>query len=183
MTNLNIDTTALAARLRWGVYAATRKLRTPGVLAACAAVALLGLHALYLQPGVVRLGAMRDALAQELAELRTPSPAVGAGGMTLKEVQQLRTGERAYSLFEILSQYGIERKQATYRRDTEAKGKLRRLTIDIALAGHYVGLREAMRKIADQPMVRIERVVIERDKVDNPVVDADLQVSLLGPDR
>lgn len=183
MTHLNaIDKTALAARLRWGRYVATRKLGVPGLLAAGAVVGLLGLHALYIQPDVARLDATRGALAQDLAALPKPGPKAGAGGMTLQDVQQLRSREQAYSLFEILSQNGLERKHATYRREAEVKGKLRRLTISIALSGSYAGLREAMRKIANQPMVRIENVTIEREKIDSPVVNVDLRVSLLGPD-
>ncbi|AIO28881.1 hypothetical protein [Burkholderia cepacia] len=183
MTHLNaIDKTALAAQLRWGRYVATRKLGVPGLLAAGAVVALLGLHALYIQPGGARLDATRGALAKDLAALPKPGPKAGDGGMTLHDVQQLRSREQAYSLFEILSQNGLERKHATYRREAEVKGKLRRLTISIALSGSYAGLREAMRKIADQPMVRIESVTIEREKIDSPVVNVDLRVSLLGPD-
>ena len=102
--------------------------------------------------------------------------------MTLQQVQQLRSSEQAYSIFQILSQRGMDRKHATYRREVEMKGKLRRLTISIALSGSYVGLREAMREIADQPMVRIEGVSIERDRIDSATVTADLRVSLLGPD-
>ncbi|AKM02847.1 MULTISPECIES: hypothetical protein [Burkholderia cepacia complex] len=183
MTHLNaLDKTALAARLRWGRYVATRKLGVPGLLAAGAVVGLLGLHALYIQPGGTRLDATRGALAKDLAALPKPGPKAGDSGMTLQDVQQLRSREQAYSLFEILSQNGLERKHATYRREAEVKGKLRRLTISIALSGSYAGLREAMRKIADQPMVRIESVTIEREKIDSPVVNVDLRVSLLGPD-
>ncbi|VBB14474.1 hypothetical protein [Burkholderia stabilis] len=183
MTNLKaIDTTTLAARLRWGAYAATRKLRAPGLLAAGAIAGLLGVHALYLQPDSARLDATRDALTKEFAALPKPGAKAGEGGMTLKDVQQLRSREQAYSLFEILLQNGMERKHATYRREAEVKGKLRRLTINMAMSGSYAGLREAMRKIADQPMVRIESVSIERDKIDSPDVNVDLRVSLLGPD-
>ncbi|WP_321790388.1 hypothetical protein [Burkholderia pyrrocinia] len=183
MTNLKaIDTTALTARLRWSAYAATRKLRVPGLLAAGAVVGLLGLHAFYLQPDGARLDSTRDALAKELAALPKPGPKAGDGSMTLKDVQQLHSSEQAYSLFEILTQNGLERKHATYRREVEVKGKLRRLTISMAMSGSYVGLRNALRTIADQPMVRIESVVIEREKIDSPVVNVDLRVSLLGPD-
>ncbi|MXN73478.1 hypothetical protein GR157_01850 [Burkholderia sp. 4701] len=183
MTNLKaIDLTALAARLRWGAYAATRKLGVPGLLAGGLVVALIGVHALYLQPDGEHLEAERDARTQELAALPKPGKKAGVDGMTLQQVQQLRSSEQAYSIFQILSQRGMDRKHATYRREVELKGKLRRLTISIALSGSYVGLREAMREIADQPMVRIEGVSIERDRIDSANVNADLRVSLLGPD-
>jgi hypothetical protein len=183
MTNLKaIDLTTLVARLRWGAYAATRKLGMPGLVAGGLAVALVGAHALYLQPDAARLEAERDARATELAAMPKPDRKAGAGGMTLQQVQQLRSSEQAYSIFQILAQRGLERKQATYRREAEVKGKLRRLTISIALNGSYVGLRDAMREIANQPMVRIEGVSIERDRIDSATVTADLRVSLLGPD-
>ncbi|AZQ51000.1 hypothetical protein [Burkholderia cenocepacia] len=183
MTNLKaIDTTALAARLRWSAYAATARLGVPGLLAGGLVAALIGAHALHLQPDGERLEAERSARAAELAALPKPGKQAGAGGMTLQQVQQLRSSEQAYSIFQILSQRGMDRKHATYRREVEMKGKLRRLTISIALSGSYVGLREAMREIADQPMVRIEGVSIERDRIDSATVTADLRVSLLGPD-
>ncbi|WP_414448999.1 hypothetical protein AB4851_06935 [Burkholderia sp. 22PA0099] len=177
-----LNVTLLAARLRWGAYVATRKLGVPGLLAAASAVALLGLHALYLQPEHVRLAAMRDGLAKQFAALPVPAAKAGTGGMTLDQVQQLQSGTQAYALFEILAQNGLERKNATYRSAAEVKGKLRRLTIDIALHGSYLGLREAIRAIAGQPMVRIESVTIERDGIDSADINAALQVSMLGPD-
>lgn len=183
MTNLKaIDLTALAARLRWGAYAAARKLGVPGLVAGGLVVALVGVHALYLQPDSEHLEAERDARTAELAALPKPGGKAGDGGMTLQQVQQLRRSEQAYSIFQILAQRGLDRKHATYRREAEVKGKLSRLTISIALTGSYVGLRDAMRQIANQPMVRIEGVSIERDRIDSASVSADLRVSLLGPD-
>lgn len=183
MSNLKaIDTTRLVAHLRWSAYAATRKLGAAGLLAAGAVAGLLGLHALYLQPDSARLDTARAVLTKEFAALPKPGEKAGGGGMTLQDVQQLRSREQAYTLFEILAQNGMERKQATYRREAEVKGKLRRVTISMAMSGSYAGLREAMRKIADQPMVRIESVAIERDKIDSPDVNVDMRVSLLGPD-
>ncbi|EDT38109.1 hypothetical protein [Burkholderia ambifaria] len=183
MTNLEaIDMTALAARLRWGAYVAARKLGMPGLLAGGLVLALLGAQAFHLQPAGARLEAERDARTQELAALPKPGRKAGSGGMTLQQVQQLRSSEQAYSIFQILSQHGMDRRHATYRREVEVKGKLRRLTIGIAMSGSYVGLREAMREIADQPMVRIDGVSIERDRIDSANVTADLRVSLWGPD-
>ncbi|MEN2469823.1 hypothetical protein [Burkholderia sp. GS2Y] len=183
MTNLKaIDTAALAARLRWGAYAAARKLGVPGLLASGMVVALVGAHAFYLQPDGEHLEAERDARTTALAALPKPGQKAGDGGLTLQQVQQLRSSEQAYSIFQILAQRGMDRKHATYRREVEVKGKLRRLTISIAMSGSYVGLREAMREIADQPMVRVEGVSIERDRIDSANVSADLRVSLLGPD-
>ena len=183
MTNLKaIDTAALAARLRWVAYAAARKLGVPGLLAGGLVVALVGAHAFYLQPDGEHLEVERDARTTALAALPKPGQKAGDGGMTLAQVKQLRSSEQAYSIFQILSQRGMERKHATYRREVEVKGKLRRLTISIAMSGSYVGLREAMREIADQPMVRVEGVSIERDRIDSANVNADLRVSLLGPD-
>ncbi|TCW87224.1 hypothetical protein C5O80_04665 [Burkholderia sp. SRS-46] len=183
MTNLKaIDLTALSARLRWGAHAAARRLGVPGLLAGGLVVALAGAHALHLQPEGERLETGHAARTKELAALPKPGPKASGDGMTLQQVQQLRSSEQAYSIFQILTQRGMDRKHATYRREVEAKGKLRRLTISIALSGSYVGLREAMREIANQPMVRIEGVSIERDRIDSANVSADLRVSLLGPD-
>ena len=96
MTNLKaIDTTALAARLRWGAYAATAKLGVPGLLAGGLVVALIGAHALHLQPDDERLEAERSARVAELAALPKPGKQAGAGGMTLQQVQQLRTAATA----------------------------------------------------------------------------------------
>ncbi|MGU3781973.1 hypothetical protein [Burkholderia metallica] len=183
MTNLkSIDLSALAARMRWSAYAASRKLGVPGLVAGGLVVALVGAHALHLQPDSERLETDHAELAAQLAALPKPAGKAGDGGMTLAQVQQLRSSEQAYSIFEILSRHGLDRKHATYRREAEVKGKLRRLTIGIALSGSYVGLREAMREIVNQPMVRIESVSIERERIDSTVVTADLRVSLLGPD-
>ncbi|MGU7779878.1 hypothetical protein [Burkholderia sp. PU8-34] len=183
MKNLkSIDMTALAERLRWGAYAAARKLGMPGLVAGGLVVALVGVHACYLQPGAEQLEAERDARTKELAALPKPGQKAGDGGMTLQQVQQLRSTEQAYSIFQILTLHGMERKHATYRREIEVQGKLRRLTISVALTGSYVGLREALREIAEQPMVRIEGMSVERDRIDSTNVIADLRVSLLGPD-
>jgi hypothetical protein len=177
-----IDIGALRARLNWSAYAASRKLGRPGVLACAALAALPLLYVSYLRPEAERLQEARAEHRRTLAALPKPGVAPGAGGMTLRDVQQLRSGEQAYSVFEVLMKHGIERKQATYRREIVAKGKLRRLTIGIVASGPYAAAREALRAIADQPMARIESVTFEREKIDSPQVDINLRVSLLGPD-
>ncbi|MCP3024481.1 hypothetical protein [Cupriavidus basilensis] len=177
-----IDMAGLCARLRWGAGVAARRLGMPGMLAAALGVGMLGMHAGYLQPEKAHLEAERSARAKELAALPKRLSQARGTGLTLQAVQQLRNSEQAYSIFQILAQHGLEREQATYRREIEAKGKLRRLTIGITASGSYTGLREAMREIADQPMVRIESVSIERDKIENPIISIDMRVSLLGPD-
>jgi hypothetical protein len=177
-----IDAGALRARLNWSAHAAGRRLGPLG-MAACAVLAAMPLfHAGYLGPETERLEAARVEQRRALAAMPKPGAAQAAGGMTLRDVQQLRSAEQAYSVFETLMKHGVERKHATYRREVEVKGKLRRLTIGIAASGTYEAVREALRAIADQPMARVEGVTFEREKIDSPRVDVTLRISLLGPD-
>lgn len=178
----SFDAGLLRARAGWCAYAVRRRLGVFGLCAAAVLAALPVVHALHLQPEAERLAGVRAESRKALAALPKPDDVKGAAGMTLHDVQKLQVSEQAYSLFEILKKNGVDRKNATYRRDVEAKGKLRRLTIGIVATGPYAGLREALRVIADQPMVRIESVSVERDRIDRPTVDVNLRISLLGPD-
>ncbi|WDD92718.1 hypothetical protein Bsp3421_002744 [Burkholderia sp. FERM BP-3421] len=177
-----IDTGALRARLHWAVFAAGRRLGPLGMLAGAVLAVSPLLYTAHLGPETERLEAARAEHRRTLAALPRPDVARGAGGMTLRDVQQLRSSEQAYSVFEILMKHGVERKHATYRREAEVKGQLRRLTIGIAASGTYLAAREALRAIADQPMARIESVTFEREKIDSPLLDITLRISLLGPD-
>lgn len=184
--NLNfktrIDFDRLRDRARWCAYAACRRLGVPGLAAVAVVAAMPVAYAIHFQPEAARLADARAEANKALAALPQHDAVTGAGGMTLHDVQKLRISEQAYSVFELLEHNGVVRKHATYRRNVEVKGKLRRLTIGIAATGSYAGLREALRAIADQPMVRIESAVFERDKIDSTRLDVNLRISLLGPD-
>ncbi|ARL38876.1 hypothetical protein [Burkholderia pseudomallei] len=177
-----IDSEALRDRVRWCAYAAGRRLGSVGLAATAVVAAVPIAYSVHFQPETARLAEARVEARKTLAALPTPGTGQGATGLTLRDVQKLRISEQAYSVFEILEHNGIERKHATYRRDVEAKGKLRRLTIGIAASGSYAGLRAALRAIAIQPMVRIESVSLERERIDSAQLDINLRISLLGPD-
>ncbi len=184
MRMLKIDVrSGLADSLRWGAYAAGKRLGVFGVLAGVLLAALLVIDSMVLQPRIEAVTSTRDSRLLILGRLPEPRMLEGKPRMSLKEVQKLRGSEQAYETLLILQRHQISRKQTTYHYMTAAKGRLARLSVDIALGGTYTDLRAAMRKIADQPMARIERVAIERTDIDSRMVNATLRVSYLGADK
>lgn len=174
---------ALADSLRWGAYIAGQRLGVLGVAAGVLLAALLLTDSLVLAPGIEESASLRESRLLTLGRMPEPRMLEGKPRMSLKEVQKLRGSEQAYETQLILHRHNINRRQTTYHYQTGVKGRLARLSIDIAATGAYGDLRGAMREIADQPMARIERVSIERTDIDSSTISATLRVSFLGPDK
>lgn len=169
-------------RLRWLGYLAKRRLGAPGLIMAAVLMALVVANVFFIQSHASHLEAVRDESEKRLQGMPEPRMHQGKPNLTLREVQRLQSGAQAYSIFQILKSHGLAGKQATYSRQIEAKGKLRRLTIDMAMTGSYSALRAAIREIADQPAARIDRLSVERESIESPVVNVDMKITLLGPD-
>ncbi|MCA8165916.1 hypothetical protein LGM96_01165 [Burkholderia gladioli] len=175
-----IDRKAPLARLRWRAYRLARQL---GWIEALACLVVLALPVHHVALSVPE----RERLAQRGAELKqalaadAPAPR-SVGRISLEDLRKTNTDEQAYFVFDTLARHGLHRKSATYRRDSEVKGALERLSIGIALTGSYEGLRGALRVIAEQPLLRIEQLTIERKDIDDTRLEIGLGVSLLGPD-
>ena len=71
-------------------------------------------------------------------------------------------------------------KHASYRYDVDSKGAPQRLTMNIAMNGAYIDLRNALHAIAHQPLVRIEQLSISRQHITTDKVDVNMRISLLG---
>ncbi|GAB1847311.1 hypothetical protein MyNCGM683_21580 [Achromobacter xylosoxidans] len=170
----------MVTRLRWMAYMAGRRLGKAGLGAAALLIVLFAADGLYLQPRIQALETDREASLLVLERLPQPRMHHGKPGMSLREVQKLRGSEQAYAALQILKRHNLTRMQATYRYQAEAKGRLGRLSVDIALTGTYVDLRQAMRAISDMPMARIERVSVERQDIGSATVDANVRISFLG---
>lgn len=171
------------ARLRWAAYEMRRTVGQSGLVAGAVLLAAMVADFGYMQPKVAALHEERDAVTQALVDMPNLRLHEGKPGVTLRDVQQLRSDDQAYSVLELLKHHHMQGLQASYSQKVEAKGKLRRVTIDISMTGDYVGLRQAMRDIGNQPMSRIESVSVDRDHIDRGQINARLRVSLLGPDR
>lgn len=182
MSRLNASL-PLADTLRWVAFIAAKRLGVLGVTAGVLLVALIVADSLVLAPGIDASASLRESRLLTLDRMPEPRMLEGKPRMSLKAVQKLRGSEQAYETQLILSRHNINRRQTTYHYQTEVKGRLARLSIDIAASGTYASLRAALREIADQPMARIERVGMERTDIDSSTINATLRISFLGPDK
>ncbi|KAF1029352.1 MAG: hypothetical protein GAK40_00527 [Burkholderia plantarii] len=174
------DCPAWLARVRWQLGRALPRVGLIEVLA-CVAVLAWPLYQWRVAgPERDRLELQRAGLSRTLAAMSRPQAVHER--ITLDDVQRMRTAEQAYFVLDTLERNGLQRNAVTYRRDSEVKGRLQRLSIGIAMSGRYMDLRRALRTLADQPLLRVEALSIERKTLADTPLDIHLSVSLLGPD-
>jgi Tfp pilus assembly protein PilO len=170
-------------RLRWGAYRALDRMGQLGAIELALLVAIGGYFVSYQMP-------RGDALAQEKTELRAElkklkpqahkvdnSPAAKLRGMLNSD-----PAAQKLAVFEALKQYGMDAKESTYRKDDEVKGKLERWSMSITMTGRYSDLDRALHVFAEQPLLRIDALSMERPKIEDDKLNINLRISLLGAD-
>jgi Tfp pilus assembly protein PilO len=170
-------------RLRWGAYRALDRMGQLGAIELALLVAIGGYFVSYQMPRA-------DALAQEKTELRAEltklkpqahkvdnSPAAKLRGMLNSD-----PAAQKLAVFEALKQYGMDAKESTYRKDDEVKGKLERWSMSITMTGRYSDLDRALHVFAEQPLLRIDALSMERSKIEDDKLNISLRISLLGTD-
>lgn len=170
-------------RLRWTMQRMQDHLGVLGVAGIAVLAATLG-YALMVQ--APQLDSLRDERARLAAQLMRTRP-LGRGGERtpaahLTAMLSGDTSEQRLAVFETLHQSGMVVRKSVYRKDDEVKGKLDRWSMNITMQGRYSDFAQALHTFAEQPLLRIDALTMERAKIGNDTLDVDLRISLLGAD-
>jgi Tfp pilus assembly protein PilO len=172
---LRLPTNRVGSRLGW-----------PGVLGGAGLVLCLGLYFSAVQPAQQRLDAAHGSAVSLQARM-------AQAGLTLKDGARPLDEQLAafYQVFPseheatdwigkiaaIAERDGLSLQQAEYKADRDKAGKLTRLQMNLPLKGEYETLRKFLSDLhAEIPIVSLEQVQFERQKIGDPMVDAKLRL-------
>jgi Tfp pilus assembly protein PilO len=172
---LRLPTNRLGSRLGW-----------PGALGGAGLALCLALYFAAVQPAQQRL----DAAHQSAVSLQTR---MVQAGLTSNDSarpldEQLAAFYRSFpgeheatdwigKIAAIAERDGLSLQQAEYKADRDKAGKLTRLQMSLPLKGEYETLRKFLSDLHTEiPIVSLEQVEFERQKIGDPLVDAKLRL-------
>ena len=67
-----------------------------------------------------------------------------------------------------------------YQGEDTIQGRLRRTSVDITAVGSYQDLSAGLRKLTDEPLLRLESLSLDRQRPENMLVNVKMRLSMLG---
>jgi hypothetical protein len=170
-------------RLRWGAYRALDRMGQLGAIELALLLAIGGYYMAYQMPRAEALLQEKATLRAEIKSLKPRAHKVDhSPAAKLRSMLNADPAAQKLAVFEALKQYGLDAKESTYRKDDEVKGKLERWSMSIAMTGRYSDLDRALHVFAEQPLLRIDALSMERPRIEDDTLNISLRISLLGAD-
>jgi type II secretion system (T2SS) protein M len=157
----------------------------PGVLGAGGLALCLGLYLSVLQPAEQRRDAARlaaSSLQKRIAQAGPDSARRMPLAEQLEEFYRLFPGEQDATdsvgkIAAIAKRNGVVLQQAEYKAERDKTGKLTRFQMDLPLKEEYQTIRRFLSDLnAEMPIVSLEQVQFERQKVGDRLVDAKVRL-------
>jgi len=164
-----------------------RRLGWPGALGAGLMAGAAVFYLAALAPAYERLDELRAATLARRDELRRDAVLHAAGDAP---DDQLVRFHRAFpvdtslpewldKMFVVAARQGIALDQGDYKLTRNAVGKLVRIQIALPVRSNYSQIRKFLAGLrAEMPVVALEHVEFERQKVSDPIVDATIKLAL-----
>lgn len=170
-------------RLKWHLQRGKQALGRGGLLALGTAVALAA-HGVLLQwPEQDELRRQRVTLMAELEACHMPAPMPLAAMDQLRAQLRLALDQRKLAVMEQLGGAGLLLVDIRYRGEDEARGSLRRTSVDVSAVGSYRDLSAALELLAAQPLLRLETLALDRPRMENRLINVKMKLSMLGAPR
>lgn len=170
-------------RLPGSLRYADMRLGLPGAIGACVLALCLGLYVSVLQPAEQRRDAARlsaTSLQTRLARAElNQGPPLDA---QLSAFYRFFPGEQDATdavgkIVAIAKRHGLVLYQADYKLETDKVSKLARFHMNLPLKGEYGTIRRFLSDVnAELPIVSLEQVQFERQKVGDAQVDAKVRL-------
>lgn len=169
-------------RARWSSRRLQERMGPLGLGAAALLIAGLAYCFAVQMPLTRALAEDKIRLTQDIAKLKSSSrgPVDTSPAARLRDRLNGDSSAQKLGIFETLKQYGLEARESTYRKDDEVKGKLERWSMNIAMTGRYADLIRALHVFAEQPLLRIDAVTLDRQRIEDDKLNIGLRISLLG---
>jgi len=163
-----------------------RLLGWPGACGAAALAACLALYFLAVQPAQQRLETARQSAGSLQERLARAGQALHDGKRPLDQqlaaFYQIFPSERDATdwigkIAAIAERDGLSLQQAEYKVERDPTGKLIRFQMSLPLRGEYQTILRFLSDLrADIPIVSLEQVQLEREKIGDPLVDAKVRL-------
>lgn len=175
-------------RLGWSARRWVQHLGAPGVVAAGLLVMVPAFYVSAIVPAQQRLEAARSSAATLHQRIDRAASAANAGN--LAPADQLSEFYRAFpaendspawlgKIFASASSRGLHLDQGEYDAKPEKVGKLVRFYMTLPVKGEYAQIRKFLTGLPSEvPVVALEQVQFERQKIGDPQVDAKLKLAL-----
>jgi Tfp pilus assembly protein PilO len=166
---------------RWGSL-----LGWPGAIGAGGLALCLALYFSAVQPAQQRLDTARTGASSMHERIARAGQALNDGARPVDE--QLAAFYRIFpsehdatdwigKIAAIAERGGLSLQQAEYKADRDKTGKLIRLQMSMPLSGEYQQIRKFLSGLcAEIPIVSLEQVQFDRQKVGDPLVDAKVRL-------
>jgi Tfp pilus assembly protein PilO len=161
------------------------RLGLPGAVGVGGLVLCLGLYFSILQPAEQRRDAARltvSSLQKRIAQMRPDSKQEKPLGEQLAAFYRLFPIEQDATdsvgkIVAIGKRDGLVLQQAEYKAEPDKTGKLTRFQMSLPLKGEYQAIRRFLSDVyAEMPIVALEQVQFERQKVGDSMVDAKVRL-------
>ncbi|CAB3902632.1 MULTISPECIES: hypothetical protein [Achromobacter] len=166
--------------LRWHWQCWAERLGRGGLLALVALIVLVLHCAFVLWP---EKGELRMRSIELNAELHSCSPYMAPPGNDMDELRvQLRLDpdQRKLAVMEQLQKSGLLLIEIQYQGEDTIQGRLRRTSVDITAVGSYQDLSAGLRRLIDEPLLRLESLALDRQRPENMLVNVKMRLSMLG---
>jgi Tfp pilus assembly protein PilO len=172
-------------RLPFAVRRERIRLGLPGALGAGGLALSLGLYFSILQPMEQRRDAARhtaSSLQKRIAQASADANEEKPLGEQLAEFYRRFPSEQDATdsvgkIAAIARRDGLVLQQADYKAERDKTGKLTRFQMNLPLKGEYQTIRRFLSDVyAEMPIVALEQVQFERQKVGDPLVDAKVRL-------
>jgi Tfp pilus assembly protein PilO len=170
-----------------------RRLGWPGAMGGAGLALCLTLYLLTVQPAQQRLDTARHnatALQARIAQAdQASSERTRPIDEQLAAFYQVFPSEQEATewighIATIAQRDGLSLQQAEYKTERDQTGKLTRFQISLPLKGEYQTLRKFLSDLrAEIPIVSLEQVQFERQKVGDPLVDANVRMIIFLGNR
>ena len=173
-------------RLRFSARRWNSRLGWPGAVGAGGLAMCLALYFSAVQPARQRLDTARDSavsLQLRIAQAgQTSNDSARPIDEQLAAFYQVFPGEHETTdwigmIADIAQRGGLGLQQAEYKVERDKSGKLIRFQMSLPLKGEYQAIRRFLSDLrAEIPIVSLEQVQFERQKVGDPLVDAKIRL-------
>lgn len=166
--------------LRWHWQCWAERLGRGGLLALVALWVLIVHFVVVLWP---EKGELQLRALELHAEIHACTPHVAPSGNDMDELRvQLRLDpdERKLAVMEQLVRSGLLLVDIQYQGEETIQGRLRRTSVDITAVGSYQDLSAGLRKLTDEPLLRLESLSLDRQRPENMLVNVKMRLSMLG---
>lgn len=173
-------------RLRFPMRRWTSQLGRPGAVGAGMLAMGVAFYFSAVQPAQLQLDAARLSATSLHERIARAGQALNDGARPLDE--QLAAFYRIFpsehdatdwvgKIAAIAQRDGLSLQQADYKAERDKTGKLTRFQMDLPLKGEYQKVRRFLSDLrAEIPIVSLEQVQFERQKVGDPLVDAKIRL-------